>query len=973
MDIFQVYNRQLNTWIDENIELIPGWSESWVLDKTTDSASVKLKYKGLIAPNWVKGDWCRILHLEGDDVGATYNEVPIIENIVTNNVVEKTIETVQLIDRVGLKKITYSIKDEYEFDGSVAFVDHLYLLYGGNTYISGNITKENPYIYEPQVEYYSQLDTLVREEGIAFNPQNINVYKEKVYIPKNHEQYIIKDISYIYDKINNEIDIQLALQEPIEMANGINCETMSFTNQINKIVDGTTYEHEALNHLSVLEKILKVTPANNDDYVNQTRQQRKSWFNRIKIADRTLLMNLPFNDETINESTIYEILLNKYDSSVGRTPVIYFDINPSTDLPNNTNRDEYVLCFERQDGFEKEEILFSDIDNNNKEKTESKNGENFADGLISNFDNLSPNNNIYTPAEILWLVPEVDTNERDLTSYNNAGTGDWVLKLPHKIKKINSVKRYYLMVELDGTNAITDVEHIVEDFANKVVNSAETNLIFEERQYNASEDYFKNPNCVWYKEGDNLIHLNEVFYKSYLSGQENKIWIYQVEYEPFVSGRFDLGNDYQKQINQTESQIDNKKFSSYLKDYFNSMNKSDITIVKTIDNFSEIIDIGTRIVKENKNYIVTNISIQNRGFNYDVVYQLNENHTRRNDNIEAPQEIRKNIELGVDATKERMSMLNKNIKLSLNVVGGNDNFIDRSCVFSSLFTTYNAENYPQVAYFTFKSDYPFVSSGTTQINLISEICRYVLNDTICFNFKFIDNAEAGKKKVLQKYTNTSLVPRVPYFYGIPKEQVPILYTDIFGEFNEFDVKLIKVNGYDLNTATAENWFDYLNNIAYPIIKNVANYPLTTEVNAEDINNPICEVENINYYKDMLDTFNYTLGFHIDTDSNIIVCDSLLKNSVLMTKNKKQVKYILTENKNMTEQDFELNKDKYVYGLSNISSSTYNNGEFILRTFTNHNVSKCVMLVDEDKNVLLIINDFDKTTNNTTFNEIRLYC
>lgn len=954
MDIFQVYNRQLNTWVDENIELMPSWSENWVLDKTTDNASVKLKYKGLIAPNWVKGDWCRILHLEGEDTSATYEKRVLTAKYNQPALIQW--ENVQVTNGYKVRFFTDS-----EIPLSFKFYISGYL--GGNVVISSEATIWNNHDY-------TNNDTFTSVSGVV-----VEGGKEFIYVPKNHEQYIIKDISKIYDKINNEIDIQITLQEPIEMASGINCETMSFTNQINKVVDGITYEHEALNHLSVLEKILKVTPANNDDYVNQTRQQRKSWFNRIKIADGTLLMNLPFNDETINESTIYEILLNKYDSSVGRTPVIYFDINPSTDLPNNTNRDEYVLCFERQDGFEKEEVELNSLLGDTNQVTENASGENFIEGLISNYDNLSPNNNIYTPAEVLWLVPEVDTDKRILTEFDTAGTGSWVLKLPHTIKKVNSVKRYYLKVVTNFAGGLESLEHNVEDFAKKVVNSVETNLIFEEKQYKANEDYYNNPNCVWYKEGDNLIHLNEVYYNSvaYTSGS-TKMWIYQVEYEPLVSGRFDLGKDYQTQVNQVSSQIDNEKFSKYLKNYMDSLNKTDLTIVKTIENFGDVVDIGTRVVGDSKTYIITNVSIQNRGFVYDVVYQLNENHTRKSDNIEAPQEIRKNIEIGIDATKERKTMLSKNVKLSLSEVSGNDNYIERSCLFSSLFKTYNSDNYPQLAYLTLKSKYPFVSSGTTSINLIIEISRHIINNTICFNFKFIDNAEAGKRKELQKHQNSGGVALdIPYYYGMPQNQYPILYTDIFGEIETFDLKLIKVNGVDLSTydsgITGQELIDYLNEV-YSIITSITNYPLADGISAEDINNPICEVDNINYYKDMLETLNYTLGFHVDTDENIILSDNLLKNNVLMTKNKKQLKYIQTRTRNMTEQDY-LN-DRIGYTTTEITSSTYNNGEFVI-TFPQKNVAKSVLLLDEDKNVLLIINDFDKTTNNTTFNEIRLYC
>ena len=975
MDKFQVYNRELNTWVDDNIELMPSWSENWVLDKTTDSANIKLKYKGLNVPNWKKGDWCRILHLEGEDVGATYESKPIIEKVSPNDIVKEQCFPIEdpayLPEGVNIATdIKYSIKTEYNFDGAITVSAQWLFDNEGLVSISGVVTKNEPLVYRVYDEEVGGGES----QQVNYYPTEVNVYRSSVSVPKNHEQYLIKDISTIIDNVNNEIDIQLTLEEPIEMANGINCETMPFTNQISKVVDGVTYNHEPQTHLSVLDKILRVTPANNDDYNNQTRQQRKGWLNRIAIVDRSLLESLPFNDETFNESTLYEILLNKYDSSVGRTPVMYFDMNAETDLPYNTERSEYLLVFERQDGLDKESVDYDDLVANSNQITQNKSSENFADGIISNYDNLSPNNNIYTPAEVLWLIPEGNTDNRSLTNYTGTGTGDWILKLPHNIKKVNSVKRYYLSVVTTFAGGIESVEDVVEDFSKKVVNNAQTNLVFEEKQYKANDTYFQNANCVWYTEGTNLIHLNEVFYKEMeLSGRKN-IWIYQVEYEPLVSGRFDLGKDYQIQINQVSSQIDSEKFSKYLKDYFNSMNKADLTIVKTVDKFSDIVEIGTRVVKNNKNYIITNVSIQNRGFEYDIVYQLNENHTRKNDSIEAPKEIRKNIEIAIDATKERKSMLAKNIKLSLNSqTSGNDDIIRRDYVFSTLFETYNLDHYPQLAYLTFKSDFPFVSSGTNQINLISEICRYSINDTMCFNFKFLDNAEAGKEKQLQKRSSVGV--DVPYYYAVPNYQTPILYTDIFGEFNTFDVKLIKTNNVDLATyesgSTTEEMTDYLNTV-YPIILSVTSYPLTTGISQQDINSPISSVSGINYYKDMLDTFNYTLGFHIETDDNIIIGDSLLKNNVLMTKDKKQIKYIQIRSKNLNLQDYE--EDKWGYTTKEITSAVYDfNGKFTI-SFPEVQTPKSMLLLDEDRNPLLIINDFDKVfAGISRVDEINLYC
>ena len=71
MDKLEVFNRASGTW-DSDFELITGWSENFVTDKTTDSGKIKLKYKGLEYPNWENGDWCRFIHTANGNV--SYHE-----------------------------------------------------------------------------------------------------------------------------------------------------------------------------------------------------------------------------------------------------------------------------------------------------------------------------------------------------------------------------------------------------------------------------------------------------------------------------------------------------------------------------------------------------------------------------------------------------------------------------------------------------------------------------------------------------------------------------------------------------------------------------------------------------------------------------------------------------------------------------------------------------------------------------------
>lgn len=961
MDIFQVYNREKNSWNDENIKLIPAWTENWVIDKTTDSLSVKLKYLGNEKPNWRKGDWCRMLHLSGNDSGATYTPV-----YTYNSYDKPALISWDIIQVSGGYQVKFSTNNEE----SLPFEYHVFGYLGGNVEVSSKawVWKGNDFVLD---DVFTSIDKVVVDSA-----------EDIVYIPKNHEQFIIKDITIVKDQLNDEFDIQLALVEPIEITNGILCETMSFTNQISKVVDGVTYSHEPLNHYSVLEKILKVTPANNDDYENSERKDRKAWVNRIKIVDGLLLKNIPFNDETYSEPNLYEILLNKYDSSVKRTPVIYFDM-AENDVPNNLDRTEYILQFERQDGFGKDEVELDNLLENNTQVIHNYSWENFVDGVVSNYDNLSPNTNIYTPAQELWAIPQVNSNERILSDYITPLSADWVIVTPHNIKSVKSVVRYL------SRNRVTDytdndellVQYEIKDFSKVNIDGNVENAILTEKQYISDVRFYKNTNCVWYIEGDNKIHLNEVYYDKLeenigtVNFLDSKIFMYQIIYEPFVTGRYDLGLDNQTPINQVDAQIDSEKFSEYLKDYIQSTNKSDLIIHKTVDNFKDIYETGTRVVKDNKNYIITSVGIQNRGFEYDVVYQLNEDHFRKNDSIEAPKEIRRNIEISIDATKERKSMLSRKLKLSLNKVNIESEFNDKD-VFSALFlNSVELNRYPQVVVLNLKSKNPFVSGYENNINLVSEVARYLLNDTLCFNFKFLDNAEAGKEKGLQVVNK--LIHRLGNdntyvdLIGVPSSQTPILYTDIFGEFDKFDIKFCNINIENIiNFETGDFQEDvrYLNNIAN-ISKTMAKYPILQEgIITED--NILTTINGINYYKDMLDTLNYTIGVHVETDDNIILSDNLLKNSILMTSTPKQLKYIQFYDRNVDLNDIkDINNDTTLY---DVQSSVFEDNCFTI-TFAEHNKCKSVVLLDEDENPLIIFNDFDKTIINEKFSEIKIYC
>lgn len=936
-DIFQVYNREQNAWESDNIELIPSWSENFVQDNTTDSASVKVKYISTNKPNWKSGDWCRIIHLTGNDTGATY--IKKTEQITER---KSIFDDLKITYDEANRKFIFTVTQNYDY------VDN-----DQNLYISLKVKALFTPYNSATNEEYSFVQNIDTRNGKTFEytdiPSNYEsfvngslsytiltpskyIYSQPYtktidcYVPKNHEQYIIKDITLVYDALNYEWDCQLKLGEPIEITNGICCETRSFTNQIQKKIDGVVYNHEALNHYNILQNILETTPLSEE-----------TWANRIKISNIAWLQKQSFNDDTFSEPTLYDVLLNKFDSTLGRTPVLYFDINGETDLPYNNERTEYVLDFLRQDGFDKQTIEYNSLIDGCSQLVINESWQNKGDSVISNFDNLAPLNKITYFADFLWAIPEVDSNERNISNYSTTDNKVWVLKTPYAIKDIISITK------MTYTKNITNFVRQTIDFEN----------VFEEKVYNTSELYDKS-NVIWFTEGENIIHLNDFYY------QENSLSVYKVVYKPIISGRYDEGKDYQVIINQTDGQIAEYRFSKYLEQYKKSLNKADIIVQKTVESWNDIYELGSLVVDGDKQYLITNISIQNRGYDYDVVYQLNENHFRKSDSIVAPQEIRKNIEIGYNGLTDRKSC--KIVKLQLSQKSTAEesidiinNFIDKRLIYSSLisFTTES----PQLAKLRFRSTLERADTGVFDEKIIDRLCAFskcIIDNTFCFNLKYFDNAECGKQKVLHQ----NVIANNVYWVSSPEQQIPLLYTDGFGEAKYVDISLIHSNSTEL--ADLETSDELTTNNALvetsQVINQTTNYPLTTGIEPNKIKY-LATYNMIKYNKDMLDIFNFTLGFKVETDNNIILCKAFFNKNTI-SNNYSRLAYVSSNLNNVKEEDLISFPSEYksIFGgtlQDNTINITYNGERF------DYKAIKSIVLWNEDKEPVIIINDIDK--------------
>lgn len=778
----------------------------------------------------------------------------------------------------------------------------------------------------------------------------------------NCDQYIIGSMNKTYQ--NGLYTYVLNLLEPIEVLKGIICETLQFTNQIEKKVDNVTYVKDRLNHLTVLEKILKVTPANNDVLDGVYSYLKRAWFNKIIIADKEFLRSVPFNDDTINESSLYEILMNKFDSNLGRTPVLYF----------GSAEGQYVLDFIRQDGFDKEQLTLSDI-KNIETRIESKTIQNYAKGVVSNVTNMIPALKDYSISEYIYAVPEVETNERDLTQFgSDSEKGIWILKLNHNIKNIEKIEK----LEIKTAN-YTDIGLSgVGVEKNQLVRKNYNLNVLEDKEYKASADLYNTRNVAWFSEGNNIIHLNDYYYNSGTIGAPDKDYfvfsIYKVTYTPLINFRHDLAEDYQVQVNQVDSQVSSEGFGNYLNQYLKSLNKWDLILQCNYDNYEDIIDVGTRI----DDYIITSVGIKNRGLEYTVVYQLNKNHIRKSDSIQAPQNIRKNITIGLNATKDRMSMLVDKFYLSdaadygvssdyltLNLLN-----INKELLFSPLLTSEkDIKKNPQLAYITFKSTLKKDTGETEEysVDRLCDITKDYFNNTLIFNLRYNDNAEAGKTQIYDNEKDEQYNVISP-----ASRQIPILYTDYFGEAEKIDIILYQASVHkNLSDIDYEKTFgmedatwdsEYLSTKFFVDI--MKTYPAPTGVGV----NPIITIKNINYYKDMLDIFNYTIGLNIKLSNKIILCKQFFIDNILLNfsanSSGNHINKIKTYYRNVTENDLDLITPLEEINITSsefITSGSAGQPDYINITLENKFTINCksVVLYEDEKPVLIYNNPIFK--------------
>lgn len=735
--------------------------------------------------------------------------------------------------------------------------------------------------------------------------------------PKNHEQFIVG--GYQYYKTLTGYELTVKLIEPIERFRGVLGETLSYTNQTKKVQNGIPYTRDPYNYYTALKRWLQVTPANTDDFGADGEERMASghaWWNRLKILDKEFLSDIPFADDTFNEMSLYDVLFNVYDSGTGRTPVAYFDIQPTLSeelnetsdpkhpkvaLPRNVERDEYLLKFVRQDGLDKPMLEWKDL-TANKGRGEvcsgvmkREDGANYATGLVSNVTNLSPNTSVTFPAEVLYAVPEALADVRSVINdnYFKVATDNWGLVLPYNIKNVISLKK----IMLSGYERLNYDELKGGHITKADVVDIE---VLEKKEYDAyAHDLSSDPSISWYREGENIVYLRD-----YSSEDPNNRTIisdailYQVIYEPLIDARIMVGDDeYVQQVNQTSSQVDSEKFGKFMTDYLAGMSKADYTIQRTTEHPERYLEYLGRIVnRDGKTYMITNVALRNRNLQYDVFFQLNENHVRKNMAYQAPQTIRQNTAIQYSNIQDRKIVITDELNISLKRKSNitKPRYLKyRTPVISALLDD-NVDSYPyggivprqfypQVTAILNESKEKDQNNNPIQVRLLCPIVRAVVGNTINFTVCMRDNAIAGKVKHADSFSTglENAVQDVSYFQRFIS-QVPLLYTGPFGDIEKTSLTVGRVLK-QTEISKTDRLDDYLD------VKNFYNAMLSSPLYFDGaISNELVDINGLNIKKDVLEMYNVTYSLKVNCHDGIELCSSFLSKSRLMNAKEKSL-------------------------------------------------------------------------------------
>lgn len=252
-----------------------------------------------------------------------------------------------------------------------------------------------------------------------------------------------------------------------------------------------------------------------------------------------------------------------------------------------------------------------------------------------------------------------------------------------------------------------------------------------------------------------------------------------------------------KQFNQSSTMVDFGRATKDLQNYIDEMESKDIIINSIHTSYDSIYNVGTvlRDDEENIDYIITNSSINVNGNNlYSVIYQLNEEHTRRSEFVTADSDIR-DYDIPLNNIVLRKKVFSNQIEFSYEDKGATNR---KNSAFKNLFVKTNTStNSYTLAMFKMTYKDGSIEYYTTPITYYVSFN----SNGAYLSVKIDDNYLIGQTKfTTYTYENTikPILDKInirDWFSMSQTTYTPIRYTDLDGEIK--DIELILCIGDNL--------------------------------------------------------------------------------------------------------------------------------------------------------------------------------
>jgi len=739
-------------------------------------------------------------------------------------------------------------------------------------------------------------------------------------VPTNHYEMVV-DSSDVQSNSYYTLHTYTLL-EVTSVLKYIRMESLTFTSKDSiSIYEGgflNTYTKSVYNLLSVLQRIFKVTRF-------KTNLEDMSLTGKIQLMDSALLQtNLLNVDDEFVENTVYDALV-KIGKYINRVPVLYF---------SKTGSYEYDLWFERKDGLNGISVAYSTFISNNQGIMKSQSSGLGADTVVSDATNMVSYNVAQGVAQDWYGFPSFN-EELLVTSSTNKKP---FLLAPHRIVGVVKLRKLRAFYVSSGTPFYSAYFESVR--------------CIPYSQWLVDED---RNDIAYFKDGENKIYfgdnLGEEIYTVNKSAvvsaglYEERIF-FNLNYYPLIDTKVIATKNgtitYETTFNQTDAFVDAGSYGMMLKDYIKTHGNADITLTRKFTTYASIYAIGTRVIDNNDTYIVTSRSIKTKQDEWQVVFQLNKDATKRSQWVKASEKIREHG-INYDKTQVRYSTIHEKINLDfITALGGLNDHVTttmkylavKNMLFANLFTstqkiTYR-DDFIQTAYIRSSSTLNKVGTGTiTQY----QYCQLGFGATrvgqsVLLNVRFQDNKIAGY--------------RVDTSNGGEIEQTPVYYSNPFAEIDKISIAFGKYATIDSTIVTAIDTVapDYFTmpTGTFSVMASYANtYPSISQSAYEYyVDLAMIRIPDYEYYKDGREIGNISYQLEFIGKNKTLFNSELLDYCGLLTKDKVQpTLYVIVCNSGIEIGENDIITASQIYSVTTANNPILTNMSIAIRYNTSN--------------------------------------